>query len=97
VDGADLHELLSVSGWYRKPSVIPGWLGMHHHAVSRTFTKISISNVLKTRLGPSRIKVSYLCMRFSGRASVMLSARHFFRPAFLPAKLTKAIARVGRH
>ena len=27
-DGADLHELLSVSGWYRKPSAIPGWLGI---------------------------------------------------------------------
>jgi len=27
-DGADLHQLLSVSGWYRKLSAIPGWLGI---------------------------------------------------------------------
>jgi hypothetical protein len=30
-DGADLRELLSVSGWYRKPSAIPGKLGINRH------------------------------------------------------------------
>jgi hypothetical protein len=57
-DGADLHEPLSVSGWYRRPSAITGWLGIHHVVHSRTFTGISNSKILKTRRVKCRTEVT---------------------------------------
>jgi hypothetical protein len=92
-DGADLHELLSESGWYRKPSAITGWLGIHHVVYSQEPTSRRFSK-------QGLVTMSYwstVCTQFLNALQLSTLAISSSLPAVSPAKLTKAIARVGGH
>ena len=78
-DGTDLRELLSVSGWYRRPSAITGWPGsvtwcIPEHSQHGT----SISKVLKDFVHD---RVEVLHVSHFERTPPMLSFCHFFEPA----------------